>query len=93
MLVQALHGMTVTNKMLHSAMIEKNNELISIRQVMESMQATLNQTLKAIPPVATVPTSSINNTYRGGDIVDYTGKNKTHQLPKIYHNTVLNQFY
>ena len=87
MLVQVLNRMTVTNKMLHSAMIEKNDELTSMRQAMESMQATLNQTLKAIPPVAAVPTSSINNTYRGGNIVDYAGKNKTHQLPKIYHNT------
>ena len=87
MLVQALNGMTATNKMFHSAMIEKNDKLTSIRQAMESMQATLNQTLKATPPVATVPKSSINNTYRGGDIIDYAGKNKTHQLPKIYYNT------
>ena len=87
MLVQALNRMTVTNKMLHSAMIEKNDELTSIRQAMESMQTTMNQTLKATPPVPTVPKSSINNTYRGGDIIDYAGKNKTHQLPKIYYNT------
>ena len=85
--VQALNRMTMTNKMLHSAMIKKNDELTSIRQTMESMQAMLNQTLKATTPVATVPTSSINNTYRGGNIIDYAGKNKTHQLPKIYHNT------
>ena len=87
MLVQALNGMTVTNKMLHSAMIEKNDKLTSIRQAMESMQAMLNQTLKATTPVATVPKSSINNTYRGGNIIDYAGKNKTQQLPKIYYNT------
>ena len=87
MLVQALNRMTKTNKMLHIAMIEKNDELTSIRQAMEPMQAMLNQTLKATPPVATVPTSSINNTYRGGNIIDYAGKHKTHELPKIYHNT------
>lgn len=60
-----MHELSASNKLIHSAIVEKNNELAGIKDTMEKMHTTFNRTL------------GTNNLYRGGDIVEYAGKNKT----------------
>ena len=71
MLLHALNEITASNKLIHTAIVEKNDELSGIRKAMESMKATLSHS------------SYTNKSYRGGDIVQFAGNNKTYQVLKI----------